>query len=326
MDISSTALEVSAVPMVTVIATVYNRLLYLRHALQSAINQTFRSVEIIVTDDSCSDAIRSIVNSFNSPLIRYRCNPSTLGVALNLRSAIKEARGKYVAILNDDDVWEPDFLDMLVAPLEQDSSRVLSFSDHWIITGEGIVDRQKTDENTVRYGRDALLVGVVANPVGLVLEQNGVPLAMASVFRKDAVDWELLVKDVSGAYDFWISCLLVSTGRPIYFIPERLTRYRVHAAMETARKVPDKNENMVYIYSKLLGMALFPDKKTLLTSRYSQALFQVGKDSIYFNRCQLARSYFMYSLKTNITFKAMAGFCISFLPRMVRTALNYTKP
>lgn len=326
MGINYFAVEESRNPVVTIIVTVYKRVEYLHDALRSALSQSYRSYEIIVTDDSCSDCVKAIVDSFDSPLIRYRCNHVTFGIALNLRSAIKEARGKYISILNDDDVWETEFLSELVKTLERDQGCVLSFSDHWIISEDGELEIQKTDDNTALYGRGRLPEGVVANPVGLVLEQNGIPLAMASVFRKDAVDWELLVKDVSGAYDFWISCLLVSTGGSIYYTPKRLTRYRVHGAMETARRAPDKNENMVYIYGKLIEMALFPDKKNLLSNKYSQALFQVGKDNLYFNRYEIARSYFLQSLKAKKTLKAGVGLGISYLPKKTLAALRVTKP
>lgn len=304
-----------AKPIVTVVITVYGRTQFLRQALLSALNQTYKSYEIIVTDDSDSEAIREIVESFASPLIRYRGNNPTLGVALSLRATVEEARGDYIAILNDDDVWEPEFLSTLVKPLEQDVDCVLSFSDHWVITGEGTVELEKTNVNTARHGRRLLPEGKVDNAIDLVLNKNGIPLAMAAMFRKDAVCWELLVKEVSGAYDFWISCLLVATGRPVYFSAKRLTHYRVHSATETARKASDKNENMVFIYKKLLEIRAFSSNKALLTKRHSQAIFQVGKDNLYFNQHNSARTLFMESLKTKINLKAMAGLILSYFPQ-----------
>lgn len=325
MEKQQTACATSNSLTVTVIITVFKRTEYLRQALQSALDQIFNLYEIIVTDDSCSPMIRDIVESFDSSRIHYRCNSSTLGVALNLRAAINEACGQYIAILNDDDVWEPEFLSELVKPLEEDETCILSFSDHWIIGESGEFEIQKSDDNSKWYGRNTLPEGSVFDAKDFVLRRNGVPLAMASVFRKDAIDWELLVKEVSGAYDFWISCLMVSTGRPIYYINKRLTRYRVHGAMETVRRAPDKNENMVFIYNRLIKMGFFPDKKTLLLNRYSQALFQVGKDNLYFNRCEIARAYFLKSLKIKKTIKACVGLGISYLSDKIRKTYKLTK-
>ncbi|MBP8788764.1 MAG: glycosyltransferase [Moraxellaceae bacterium] len=313
--------KASESPVITVVITVYKRTNYLCEALQSVLAQSYRSFEIVVTDDSCSDAVKGIVNQFNSPLIRYRGNPSTLGVALNLRAAVKEARGRYVAILNDDDVWEPDFLAELVTPLEQNKNISLAFSDHWIISGKGELDVKATDENTARY-RNQLPSGVITNPTALVLEKNGVPLAMASLIRKDTIDWDLLVSHVSGAYDFWISCLLAATGRPFYFVPKRLTRYRVHDAMETARRAPDKNTNMAYIYAQLLEMNHFDGREEFLKSRLAQALFQVGKDNLYFNNLGSARGCFARSMKAKPSLKVFLALLLSYSPHQVRSWLR----
>jgi len=317
-------LQQDALPTVTVLVTVYKRTRFLNEAIKSALEQTFRSFEIIVTDDSDSDAVRAICDSFHSPFIRYRKNVFTLGVTLNLRAAICEARGEYIAILNDDDAWEPEFLDKLVLPLQEDSNISLGFCDHWIASEDGSLDSLRTDANSVHYGRDILPEGKIDNLEELVLEKNGVPMAMAAIFRKDVIDFGLLVSDVAGAYDFWLSCLLAASGRPAYYVSRRLTRYRVHGQMETGRKAPDKNKNMIFIYEKLIELNLFPKRINFLYRKYSQCYFQVGKDHLWFNQPTLARSYFFGALGSPLNYKALLGIMLSYLPRRFRVALKAT--
>jgi glycosyltransferase involved in cell wall biosynthesis len=317
-------LQHDALPTVTIIIAAYKRARFLNEAISSALGQTYRSFEIIVTDNSDSDAIRAICDSFDSPQIRYRTNPFNLGAALNLRAAICEARGDYIAILNDDDAWEPEFLDRLVLPLQEDSNISLGFSDHWIVSEDGSVDSPGTDANSVHYGRDILPEGKIDNLEELVLEKNGVPLAMAAIFRKDAIDFGLLVSDVAGAYDFWLSCLFAASGRPAYYVPRRLTRYRVHGQMETARKAPDKNKNMIFIYEKLIELNLFPKRINLLHRKHSQCYFQVGKDHLWFNLPTLARSYFFGALGSALNYKALLGILLSYLPRNLLVILKVT--
>jgi len=310
------------IPVVSVIVTVYKRTQYLHIALQSALQQTFNSFEIIVTDDSNSDSIKAISDSFQDSKVRYRSNFPTLGVALNLQVAIEEARGRYIAILNDDDYWEPEFLEALVTPLEQDTNRILAYSDHWIMHEDGQVDIIGSNNNSVLYGRSSMSEGDVANLEELVLLKNGVPLAMASIFRKDVLDLDQLVKDVSGAYDFWISCLLASTRRPAYYVSRRLTRYRIHQAMETARKAPDKNEHMVFIYRKIISLNLFPTRIELISKKLSRALYQVGKDKLIFGIALEAKYFFMESLKLNVSYKAVAGTIYCYFPKFLRFGIK----
>ena len=311
------------IPAVTVIVTVYNRTRYLKQAVQSVLAQSFRSFEIIVTADSANDEIRAICESFENPALRYRRNAVTLGVALNLRAALAEARGRYIAVLNDDDVWQPEFLEKLVAPLEQDSGRVLAFSDHWVMSEDGEIDEAQTERTSRYYHRDVLPEGEVANFQEFALEKNGVPLAMGSLFRKDAVDLDLIVKEVSGAYDFWIACLLAASGKAAYYVPARLTRYRVHAAMETVRPAPDKQENLVYIYRTLLERNLFPTRTALVTKFYGQVLRNVGKDHLKFGHRAKARAYFRQSLAVYRDYRTVVRWLLSYLPQRRPSAHPY---
>ena len=303
------------IPAVTVIVTVYNRTQYLREAIQSVFDQTFHSFEIIVTADSANDEIKAICESFQRPEMRYRRNPTTLGVALNLRAAMIEAQGKYIAVLNDDDKWEPAFLEKLVAPLEQDANRVLAFCDHWMMSGDGTVDAAQTDRVSRHYQRSALPEGEVRDFQTFALVKKGVPLAMGALFRKDAVDLDLIVTGVSGAYDYWIACLLAASGKAAFYVPARLTKYRVHPAMETARLAPDKQENLVYIYRTLLERNLFPTRTAQITRFLSQGLRNLGKDHLLFGQKAKARGYFRQSLAAHRDVKTAVWWLLSYLPR-----------
>jgi glycosyltransferase involved in cell wall biosynthesis len=309
-----------AFPLVSVVLTVFDRKELLLEALNSVLDQTFHSFEIIVADDANDAEIEKICRSLNQPFVRYYPNKSPVGVGLSLRSAIAEARGKYIAILNDDDKWELDFLDRLVGPLEESAQRVLSFADHWIINGDGKIDFAATDANTVKYLRHLLKEGELSDWQKSAVLDHTIPLAMAAVFRKNAVDWTLLVKDVEGAYDYWIACLLASTGRPAYYVSKRLSQYRIHAAMETGRQAPDKNENMVFILAKLRELQLFPELEASLCRKYQDALFACGKDYLRFGDALRARERFRKCASISATPKALAAWLLTYLPPAISRA------
>jgi len=218
---------------VTVIITAFERTAFLRGAIESVLAQRLPPREIVVCDDSSSPAIRDICAAFGDRL-EYRANPQSLGVAATVREAILAAKHPFVAILNDDDCWEPHFLGTLVPALLDHRDCVLSFGDHWIMDEAGCVDRDATERNTRLYGRDRLATGQLSDTADLVLLQNAVPLAMSAVFRHEGIDWSLVTPEVGGAYDFWVTCLLSATGRPFAWSPVRVSRYRIHGKMETA--------------------------------------------------------------------------------------------
>ena len=127
-------------PLISVIIPTYNRPHYLKQAIASVVQQTYTNIEIIVSDDCSPEHPQSIIDAFQDARIRLRRNPTNLGIGLNATYAFKEAQGKYVASLNDDDVWQPNFLEKLVPPLEADPELALAFCDYSIIDAEGVVD------------------------------------------------------------------------------------------------------------------------------------------------------------------------------------------
>ncbi len=312
-------------PLVTVVLTVYKRLEYLRDALRGVAEQSFEDYEVIVADDSGSaDAKEIAMTVFEGERLRYEPNPETLGIALNLQSALRKARGRYIAILNDDDVWEPEFLARLVPPLEDNDRRVLAFCDHWIVRENGEIDERATDHNTDAYGRRNLQVGDIANPHTLVLKKNAVPLAMGSVFRAGAFDYSKLVAEVAGAYDFWISSLLAGSGGGFFYVPDRLTRYRVHAQMETMRRSPEKSECFVFIWRSLAESGMFPELVPFMRSRLAEVTVRAGRDRLYFNQVKEARVLFRDAFRMAPGWEPCASYLLSVLPLSIRLASGVT--
>lgn len=221
-------------PAVTVVVPVYDRLRYLPEALASALAQTFQDHEIVVADDASTADVASVVKRFPDRRVRYHRNPTNMGVAANLRAAMSQARGRYVTTLNDDDAWEPGFLEAMVSALDADPSLSVAFCDHWIMRGDGTLDAQESATNTARFGRDRLVAGEQRPFAHLVLLTNSVPSAMGAVFRKSAIDWSDFPPEVGSFYDLWLGYLAARTGRGAHYDPRRLTRYRVHEGSESA--------------------------------------------------------------------------------------------
>jgi glycosyltransferase involved in cell wall biosynthesis len=307
-----------------VVLTVYKRLTFFEQALRSVEAQTFQGYEVIIADDSGTGAARALSLAAGDSRVRYHANAASLGVALSLRAALERARGRYIAILNDDDVWEPDFLSRLVAPLEADRHRVLAFCDHAIMNADGEVDEVETDRNTSQFGRAGLAEGDIADPKTFVLRHNGVPLAMGAMFRAAAVAPERLVRDVAGAYDFWLSSLLAASGGAFYYVPARLTRYRVHAGMETVRRDPEKTRCLSFIVQSLLAEPGFADHRAHLRRWLGAITARAGRDYLYFDRVAEARRSFISAFRISAGWKPIVGYLATIAPARLRRATGVT--
>ena len=219
--------------LVSVIVPVYNRSIYLKEAIQSALNQTYQNIEIIVSDDCSPDSPEAIVKSFDDPRIRFRRNPKNLGVASNIISAVKEAQGKYVASLNDDDMWDENFLEKLVPQLENNQELVLAFCDHYIIDDRSNIDDAATEECTQMWKRNELKEGIYQPFYKIALIDQSVPSSVAAVIRKNAIDWDNFPPQAGPFWDLYLTYMACRNGGGAYYCPQRLSKYRVHALSET---------------------------------------------------------------------------------------------
>ena len=105
-------------PLISVIIPTYNRADLLREALQSLTKQTFRSFEVIISDDGSLDSTREVVEEFSSILNIQYIYQENFGRASRPRNiAIKNAIGQYLAFLDSDDWWAPEKLESSVKAL-----------------------------------------------------------------------------------------------------------------------------------------------------------------------------------------------------------------
>lgn len=101
------------VPLVSIVIPAFNPHFF-KKALVSALNQSYGNLEIIICDDSRSDEIKAIVESFvgiTTVSLRYVRNPQHLGFVGNLQAGLGEARGEFIKFLCDDDQLFPAIIE-----------------------------------------------------------------------------------------------------------------------------------------------------------------------------------------------------------------------
>lgn len=103
-------------PQVTVIMPCYNRARYLREAIDSVLKQTFSGFELIIVDDGSTDGSAAIIAEYGDKVRAITQENRGRSAARN--AAIQVSRGAYLAFLDADDYWHPDFLQRMLAVLE----------------------------------------------------------------------------------------------------------------------------------------------------------------------------------------------------------------
>jgi glycosyltransferase involved in cell wall biosynthesis len=108
---------VSSAPLVSLLVAVRDGEPFTRTALLSVLQQTVPDLELIVVDDASTDATPDTLAALDDPRLRVLRNDEQLGLAGSLNRALDEARGRYVARMDADDVAFPDWLERCLALL-----------------------------------------------------------------------------------------------------------------------------------------------------------------------------------------------------------------
>lgn len=106
-------------PLVTIAIPTYNRAAtYLRPCLEGALKQTYRNIEIVVSDNGSTDATGAVVKSYADPRIRYFRQPMNIVPNENFNFCLRQARGHYFLLLLDDEQVDADFVETCLRAAE----------------------------------------------------------------------------------------------------------------------------------------------------------------------------------------------------------------
>jgi hypothetical protein len=205
-------------------------------------------------------------------------------VALNLDRALRESRTEHVAILNDDDRWHPGFLATAARALAQDPAIDLFYSDFYCIDEAGRRLEEVTDDYSRRYGRCGAPEGIATDGVWRVLNNQFPPFAMAAVFRRRQALAAGLTAEYAGAYDLWLAAQFAAAGARTWYCPQRLTDYRLHAAMETNRSSSDKWEDQLAIFRRLVRDPRLAPWRPMARARLRFFLEHTGRNQLRHGR------------------------------------------
>ena len=312
-------------PLVSVIIPTYNRQHYLKQAIESAIGQKYQNIEIIVSDDCSPESPQALIDSFQDSRIKFYRNPKNLGICQNVVNGFKQARGKYVASLNDDDMWNEDFLTTLVPPLEANPDLALAFSDYYIIDPEGKINHPATEDDTRRWKRDRLESGIYQPFHELGIVHQAVFLAVATVMRTDAINWDDVSPEAGLFWDLYMTYLACRTGRGAYYHPGKLTRYRVHTQSETM--ISGKSNVQAKIRTGKAGIFCYEQFKEdeklqefrpFFQQKWVQANTTLGIGLMRAGEIAAARPYFIRALQQKkLDMRTIAALMLSYTPKAI---------
>ena len=116
--------------LVSIVMPSYNTAKYIAETVQSVLAQTYQNWELIIVDDCSTDDTNEVVKPFlRDSRIRYLKNEKNSGAAVSRNRALREAKGKWIAFLDSDDLWMPEKLEKQIAFMKENGYH-FSYTDY----------------------------------------------------------------------------------------------------------------------------------------------------------------------------------------------------
>lgn len=228
-------------PLVSIMITAYNRPQYLKVALESALNQTYRNIEIVICDNSTNDECEKLVQGYlyKYNRIRYYKNEKELEVIDNFKKCIELSSGEYAEFLMDDDIYHIDKTSrMMNCFLEHDNIKlVTSYRQTIDNNGNEIkpisATRKLFETDQIVDGK--IIIDFVMKTLLNVIGETTTPLFNRSEVLKNGFGkYGGKQYKVNADLVTWIS--LLSQGKMVY-ISDTLSYFRLHETQDQNRVI-----------------------------------------------------------------------------------------
>jgi len=224
-------------PLVSVIVPTYNRSSFVLEAVDSVFKQTFEDFELIVVDDGSIDGTAEALNQYKGRLIYSFQDHQGVSAARN--RGIQTARGKWIAFLDDDDLWLPEKLETQIRFFSQNpEAMICQTQEIWIRNGRRVNPRKKHRKYSGDIFAPSLLLCLVS-PSAVMIRRD--LFERVGYFDEDMPACE--------DYDLW---LRISAQFPIFLIDQPLVVKRGGHRDQLSRTTPALDRFRIQSLVKIL--------------------------------------------------------------------------
>lgn len=262
--------------LVSVIIPAYNAEKYIEEAVESALNQTYKNIEILIVNDGSSDGTIGVIRKYyNNPKVKilHHENYQNLGVSKTRQLGVSKAKGKYIAFLDADDICLPERLQLQVDAFHQFENIVLCHT--------GIIVKSELE----KYPNFEKYFSISLHPKCYYLNEqnnflksnyicNSTTLVKADILKNIIFSSPQLFQ-----YEDWLLWILLSAKGKFLFLPEKLVKYRYHSSSATSsvisqplRDLYSKTELYLSIITKLDDLKL----RDLIISELREILIELA--------------------------------------------------
>lgn len=304
-------------PLVSLLIPTYNREQYLGDALNSALNQTYKNLEVIVHDDASSDSTWELLSRYHDPRLRVIRTDDNHGMIGGWNYIVKKARGEYIKFLASDDLLEPTCVAKLVsAAIVHPTAAIITCQRKFVDEQGGVVKKMGfAQKDTVVDGpthAHEILTSLRENKIG---EPTAVLYPTKLVKKAGGYDPQF---SQFADFEYWIRLLQFGS---VYYVHQPLCSFRLHSGSNTSAAIRD-GRFITEIFALLRkyydspsfssAFHLTPADRSHVTRQKTLDTLKNIKDLFVHGELAPARRYFA-RLSREVTLDSMTSATISYL-------------
>jgi len=223
-------------PLVSIITPSYNSEKYIRETVKSVQEQTYTNWEMIIVDDCSSDNSRAVLEELarDEERVKIHFLQENSGAAVARNTAIKLAKGQYIAFLDSDDKWKPNKLQTQL-DFMRNNNYAFSFTSYDLMNENGeLLDKSVHVPTEIDY--HGLLKNTIIGCLTVMIDKEKVG--------------DFQMPNIRARQDFALWLLILKRGFKAYGLQQSLAIYRIVPGSVSSNKVNMIKKNW-YVYRKI---------------------------------------------------------------------------
>lgn len=263
-------------PMLSIAMATYNGERFLREQLDSVLAQIVTDFEVIVCDDCSTDGTAAVLEEYARRDKRFKIyrNTHNIGFKKNFEQAIGLCKGDYIALCDQDDIWYPDHLELL---LKNIGDCVMCCGNSELVDADNrSLGRNMSDSDGIHFilgDKHKWLFRVMLHGSPF----QGASMLLTAGFARQCVP----IPDCMSYHDVWIAGLACMTETGLNYIMQPVTRYRQHAENVTLGQYRDRKRTLKEKVDDYIGKIW--NKNLMKTNRYAMSE-ELGKRCLEYNQ------------------------------------------
>lgn len=209
---------------VDILLATYNGETYLREQLDSLLNQTYKDIRIIISDDKSTDTTRQILEEYKEKderIVVY-AQEKNLGVVSNFEFLLKKVQNKYYMFADQDDIWHEDKIEKSLNKLKETNADL-------VFTDLQVVDNELNVTNNSYWELKGLKEKILKHNSFDALYLNNYVTGCTILAKSKTIEKILPIPNTSKyvLHDYWTALIISQSGK-IEFLNEPTIKYRQH--------------------------------------------------------------------------------------------------